>query len=99
MAPFALDSYGADVKSVEFDDEGNAVELWCTTFNSVPNANALNSLAGLSIPGEGVVIVTARYVYEPIFSGFVFETMTFEEVAFARGRLTAKVSHATQQGC
>ncbi|MDB2682931.1 pilus assembly protein [Alphaproteobacteria bacterium] len=99
LVPFNSGSFGVDIQSVEFDENGAPVQLWCETRNMVSNANALNSLTALAVPGEGVVIVTVRYDFEPTFSGFLFDTIPMQEVSFVRGRLTSTVEHETAGAC
>jgi hypothetical protein len=99
MTPFSTATYSVDIQSIAFDDNGDAIQLWCDTRGGTPNGNALNNLGDLAIPGEGVIIVTVNYQYEPHFAGFVIDTLNFQEVAFSRGRLTSTVTHNDRQGC
>ena len=99
MAPYDTTSYGVDMVSLEFEDDGDIVSLWCETRNSPVNTNITNSLGALAVPGEGIIAVTVRFDYEPTFSGFVFDTIEMQEIAYARGRLTSTVPHVSRNGC
>jgi len=100
--PYQTESYGFDIVSVQFDDDGDAVQLWRVTNNMSPNLNALSDAQGLGDPGEGVIVVSVGYRYEPFFSKYVFdgipylgnftmEEIKMMEVAFLRGRRVAVI--------
>jgi hypothetical protein len=90
--PFVTeDRYGVDIVSIEFDDEGEPVILWRETRRMSPNDDVLESLEGLGGPGEGLLAVTIVYQYNPVFSGFVIDEMTFQEVSYVRGRLSPTI--------
>lgn len=99
MTPYDTNSYGVDITSIEFDEDSDVVELWCETRNMSRNVDVLNNLGALATPQEGVVVVTVRYNYVPVFSGFVFDEIQMQEVAYVRGRLTSTVPHAMRDGC
>lgn len=99
MNPFNTDSYGVDITSIEFDEDGNPEQLWCETQNMTANANVLQSVSALSSPDEGVVVVTVKYDFEPAFSGFIFNTIPMRETAFVRGRLTSTVKRQGGGSC
>jgi len=99
LTPNDVSSFGVDIQSLEFDDDGAVVSLWCETRNMNRNSVAVSSLGPLAAPGEGVVVVTVRYDYEPTFSGFLFDTISLQEVSFVRGRLTSSVTHESGSSC
>lgn len=99
LYPFNTDSYGVDITSIEFDDDGNPEQLWCETQNMATSDNVLDKVAPLSAPGEGVVVVTVRYEFEPAFSGFIFHNIPMQETAFVRGRLTSTVKREGGGSC
>lgn len=99
MAPYRTDSYGVDIVSLEFDEDSQVVSLWCETRNSTVNGNIIGNVANLAVPNEGLIAVTVRYNYVPTFSGFVFNEIQMQEVAYARGRLTSTVPHVDRDGC
>lgn len=92
LVPFRTNQrYAVDIVSIEFDDDGDPTILWRETRGMTANTTVLDSLDGLGAPGEGLLAVTVIYQYQPIFSGFVVNEMTFQEVSFARGRLSSTV--------
>lgn len=93
FAPMDSSSYGVDIVSIRFDDESNPEIVWRETRNMTANASVLDDVMSLAEAGNGVVVVTVRYLFEPIFAGFVVNEIPMEEVAFARGRRSAVVNH------
>ncbi len=93
FAPMDSSSYGVDIVSIRFDDESNPEIVWRETRNMNANASVLDDVMSLAEAGNGVVVVTVRYLFEPVFSGFVVNEIPMEEVAFARGRRSAVVNH------
>ena len=97
-ARMAIDPYnrallGLDIASIQFLGAGAVpTVIWRETFNMQPNANALTRAAGLGVQGEGVLVVTARYVYAPVFTSMITEDVVLEEVAVTRGRRSSFVS-------
>ncbi|MCD8566366.1 MAG: pilus assembly protein [Alphaproteobacteria bacterium] len=95
LVPFGTDtSYGYDVISLEFDEDGVAMmpPLWRETGGNISADNSFaNSLDGLGEPGSGLIVVRVRYTYEPLFSGYLLGTMNFSEIAFMRPRNSATV--------
>ena len=53
---------------------------------------AIESTTGLGDEGEGVVVVSVQYAYEPYFSSFVVDRFDMTERAFLRGRKSAVVT-------
>lgn len=90
--PFPLVEFGIDIASIEFDENQDPQILWRHTENMPPNNEAVNSVAGLSDEGEGMVIVTIQYTYIPQFARFFTGNLEFSEVAFTRGRRSATVT-------
>jgi len=100
--PYPTESYGYDIVSVQFDEDGDPFQVWRVTDNMSPNLNALSDAEGLGDPGEGVVVVSVSYRYEPFFSRYVFDGLPYlgdfvmeeikmMEVAFLRGRRVAVI--------
>lgn len=89
--PYPTDSFGYDIISIQFDDDGDPVVLWRMTENMPPNDDALESTEGLGSVGEGLVIVTARYQYDTFFSKFIVPQIQMQEVAFLKGRKSATI--------
>lgn len=90
--PYAPTGFGIDVASIRFDVDGNPEILWRETRDMLPNDQAVASVAGLAEEGEGMIIVTVRYSYQPMFSKFFTGPLDFSEVAFARGRRSPTVT-------
>lgn len=86
LEPYSSAPFGYDIASVQFDADGEPVVLWRVTENALENDAAVESAKGLGPPGDGVLIVTAVYKYDPYFSHFIVDEINMEEVAFLRGR-------------
>ena len=99
MTPYGTETYGVDIMSLEFDEDSNVISLWCETRNSEPSSQAIDNVTPLASPNEGIVVVTVRYDYIPTFSGFIFDQIQMQEMAYSRGRLTATVPHVDREGC
>lgn len=97
LQPFDTAQYGVDIVSIGFDGASNPYIEWRETRNMTPNANVLTSVAALAEPGNGVVVVTIQYQYDPLFLGFSMGNFTvgvvpMTEIAFSRGRKSAIVT-------
>lgn len=92
MEPFATNTMGYDVISVEFDDDEEPEVLWRVTSNMVGNDTALESTEAIAEEGNGVVIVTVSFAYTPFFSHFIVDEINMQEVAYLRGRRSATVT-------
>ena len=91
LNPMPTDTFGVDIVSISFDDDANAVIEWRDTRNMTPLADVLTRVESLAQAGEGVLVVTIQYEFEPVFAGFVVDTIPMQETAFARGRQGAVV--------
>ena len=92
LAPYDTANMGYDIVSVSFDSDDNPVEEWRRTVNMTANQTAFDSTTALGAEGDGVVVVSITYNYEPVFGGFVIDNIPMMEVSFARGRRTPVVS-------
>lgn len=90
--PYPTATFGYDIVSVQFDEDGDPEVLWRITENMPPNNAALSSAEGLAAEGDGLVIVSVRYIYDPLFTNFVMPEINMEEVAFFKGRRSATVT-------
>lgn len=90
--PMDTSSYGVDIVSIRFDENANGEIVWRKTVNMTGAADPLASTAALAAANEGVVMVSVRYVFEPIFGKFVSPHLEMSEVAFTRGRSSAVVN-------
>ncbi len=91
LMPFDTGSFGIDIASITFDEDGNAEVCWRETRNMPQNSDVPAIVDGLGIDGEGILAITVRYGYEPGFSSNVFDKIEMEEIAYTRGRSTAIV--------
>lgn len=87
LAPFSTASLGVDIVSIEFTGvAATPAILWRETYNADENPDALSLATGLGVQGEGVVVVTTTYHFDPIFLGGMFGSFDMEEVSITRGR-------------
>lgn len=103
MRPYTIADFSYSVVSVEFaadpDDPAPSV---CWDSGPVATTDAmLEGTEPLAAPGEGIVVVTVQYQYEPVFATYLMDTLDMSEVAFARGRRTPVVAFqdGVQIGC
>ncbi len=89
--PYGLNGFGIDVVSVTFDAQRRPQVLWRETRGMNANNNALDNVSGIGAPGEGMVIVTVQYTYEPLFGRYFTEPFKMIEIAYARGRRSPTV--------
>ena len=92
LDPYPKVEFGYDIASVMFDQDSDPVVLWRVTENMEQSESAINSTAGLGEEGDGVVVVSVNYSYQPFFSNFVVDTFNMNERAFLRGRKSATVT-------
>lgn len=83
---------GIDIVSVQYNQDDEPVALWRETRNMTADATAVERSTGLGTEGEGAVIVTIVYDYEPTFGHMVINAFRMKETAFARGRRSSVVS-------
>lgn len=87
IQPYNTNDFGIDIASIQFQgSNNNPVVLWRETYNMPPNANATSLVNGLGVQGEGVLVVTARYAYDPMFTHGVLTGKNLQEVAVTRPR-------------
>lgn len=86
LEPLDTASYGIDIVSIRFDEDADTEIVWRETLNMGALPDAFVAVAALAEANEGVVMVSVRYVYEPLFSKFVTSDIEMGEVAFSRGR-------------
>jgi hypothetical protein len=91
LDPYDNTPFGYDIVSVEFDADGDPVVLWRFTDNMDENEDAVEDSIGLGTEGEGVVIVSVVYAYQPFFTDFVIDQFDMTEVAFLKGRKSPTV--------
>jgi Flp pilus assembly protein TadG len=86
MWPYSVDTYEYNMTSFEFDDDGSAEIVWEESSGLSMDGDITADLDDLGSPGEGVVVVVTRYVYQPFFTGFIIGPIEMQEVAYLRGR-------------
>ncbi len=91
LNPMSTATYGVDVVSISFDDDANAVIEWRETVNMPPIPDVLTRVEDLAQAGEGVLVVVVEYDFEPVFAGFIVDTILMREIAFSRGRQGAVI--------
>jgi Flp pilus assembly protein TadG len=94
IEPYPVAPLGYDIVSVEFDDDGDPQVLWRVTVNTAQNNDAVESTENLGAPGDGILIVTTTYDYQPYFTHFVVDEINMHEVAFLHGRKSATITCA-----
>jgi Flp pilus assembly protein TadG len=90
--PLDNSTYGIDIISVRFDDDAEPQIVWRETRNMTADPNVLDDVTSLAEAGNGVVVVVVKYLFKPVFAGFVIHDIPMEETAFARGRRSAVVN-------
>jgi Flp pilus assembly protein TadG len=91
--PYDRTLFGLDVASVQFQGtNATPVIMWRQTFNMQPNPDIATVASGLGVMGEGVLIVTTRYTYRPVFSAVLTGDLDLQEVAVTRGRRSSFVA-------
>lgn len=90
--PFALQDFGIDVVSVQFDSQRRPQILWRETRDMSPNDNAIANVNGIGDPGEGMIIVSVEYTYKPLFAKYFTDDIPMMEIAYARGRRSPTVT-------
>lgn len=87
LQPYGTNSLGVDIVSIQFvGTQATPTVLWRETYNMDENPDALDVARGLGVQNEGVVVVTTRYSFEPVFLHGFFDELNMQEVAVTRGR-------------
>lgn len=99
LMPFDTGEYGIDIVSIRFDEDSTPEIVWRETQNMSPVNTVLSDVNALATPNDGVVVVAAQYNFEPVFAGFIIDSIPMQEVAFMRGRLSSVVCQEGAPGC
>ncbi len=91
LAPYSVESFGADVVGVVFDEAAAPEVDWRYTHNMGEDDIAVANSEGLGGEGDGVVVVTVKYVFRPFFTHFVVEQIGLEETFYLHSRRSAVV--------
>lgn len=87
FAPFATDSYGYDIASVQFLTTNLTPTVqWRVTNNMQPNTTITDKVVGLGMQDEGVLAVTVTYTYYPLFTAYMVSPFVMTEESYARSR-------------
>ncbi|MCB9963377.1 MAG: pilus assembly protein [Rhodospirillales bacterium] len=89
--PMSSENFGVDIVSIRFDEDSVPEIVWRETRNMTPQDDVFDAIESLAEPGGGVVMVSAKYKFEPLFAGFVVDEIDMNERAFGRGRRGAVV--------
>lgn len=92
LEPYSKTSFGYDIVSVKFDEDGDPEVIWRITRNTGENDAAVESTQGLGTAGDGLIVVTTTYDYIPYFTNFVVDAINMKEVAFLHGRRSATIA-------
>ena len=94
MRPYSLETFAYSILSIEYTDDVDDPEPEiCWDMGSIATTQAmLDSTVPLAVAGEGLIVVTVDYDYEPVFATYLMDVMNMREVAFARGRRSPVVS-------
>lgn len=94
MRPYAATPFSYNILSVRFtDDEDDPEPEVCWDAGQLETTDAmLESTEPLALAGEGVVVVTVEYDYEPVFATYLMDNLHMSEAAFSRGRRSPVVS-------
>lgn len=90
MMPYQTASYGVDIASIKFIGTTKVPTVqWRRTNNMTANTEILDRTVGLGAQNEGVLAVTVRYVFTPIFTSYFGDPIVMKIESFARGRKVA----------
>jgi Flp pilus assembly protein TadG len=87
LQPYPTGAFGVDIASIRFEgDDADPVVQWRETFNMDPNDQVEEMAVGLGTEGEGVLVVTTQYNFEPLFTHTVVGDRLMQEIAVTRPR-------------
>ena len=90
MMPYQTASYGVDIASIKFIGTTKVPTVqWRRTNNMTANSEILDKTVGLGAQNEGVLAVTVRYVFTPVFTSYFGAPIVMKIESFARGRKVA----------
>lgn len=92
VEPYSLEEMGVDIVSLEYDDNDEPQVVWRETRNMDENDDAVDRAVGLGVEGDGALVVTVQYIYNPIFGSPLTHDIVMQELSFARGRRTAIIA-------
>jgi len=87
IGPYSLTPFQYDAVGIQFVGATlTPTAIWRATCKMTANASAVTNAAGLGAQNEGVIAVTVKYIYTPVFTSFVTGNFNMQEVSYARGR-------------
>ncbi|HYD17140.1 MAG TPA: TadE/TadG family type IV pilus assembly protein [Patescibacteria group bacterium] len=90
LMPYPNAPYGVDIASIKFIGTTKVPTVqWRRTENMSPNLDVTTRTAGLGDQNEGVLAVTVRYVFTPLFTSYFTNPIVMNLESFARGRKAA----------
>lgn len=96
LMPYSTTSYGTDIAGIQFVGTNKTpTVIWRNTANMSANTTVLAKSAGMGDQNEGVVAVTVRYIYTPMFTSIITGPVTMIEESYARGRKGTFVSKSS----
>ena len=91
--PYDRDLLGIDIVGIKFDDDNDPEAIWREQYNMDQNTNLPSSADGLGVNGEGLIAVSATYVFSPYFSSSLIGELVMEETSYLRGRKNSFVRY------
>ncbi len=91
LQPYNTGTFGYDIISVEFIEDGDPTIDWRVTDGMDENEDLLESTRGLGDESEGVVVVMTTYSYRPFFANFIVDQIDMAEISYLKGRRSAVV--------
>lgn len=87
MMPYTLDSFGVDIVGIQYIGLSKTpTVIWRRTQNMAPNVDVLTRAEDLGDQNEGIIAVTVRYEYHPLFTSYFAGTYVMTEESYARPR-------------
>jgi Flp pilus assembly protein TadG len=87
MMPYGTQSFGVHVAGIQYNGaNATPVVRWQDMVGTTANPDVAAGSRGLGLQNEGVLAVTTRYRFQPIFSFIFTGPIEMEEVAYVRGR-------------
>ena len=99
LNPYDTGDLGFDIVSLRFDAEGDPEIVWRETRNMDPIVDIEERVEDIAVAGDGIFIVSVKYPYQPVFSGFVIDEINMIEMAFAHGRRQPVVCREPDDDC
>ena len=87
LMPYDTTSFGVDVVGIQFVGTSETPTVrWRRTQNMAANVDVLTRAEGLGDQNEGIIAVTVRYEYNPLFTSYFAGTYVMVEESYARPR-------------